>query len=406
MSEIANEILDETPASTGDSPIRQNPLNMSDWEKRVSEARLQREKVLLKRATKPSAQSFKPLKPFRETTDVDELTNADLNAMHTDHGFSNQECIGEATQENLNWSHETPEEHLSGNIQNPVVSEEVEGKARFLSWIPGVFKSSGNEKPFSLLACSAVFGFGFGLGIGVIVAVGWSLFPEETLNAELIEPVLPTPEFQTASQGAQTVSVVQTLNSNDLGAGEPNLPIPQNNYEATPVLDLPIIEPVYHIPMSNQDNSDVMRSLVSMTVPETDDLVLSGDLVSSSVSEPKPSFFVHAPESVTDQAMNAYIAQLEDLGYPISRIGRESFRVSATHLRYYSPDSAEIAQSVAASLGVKSRDFSQDSNNSSRIEVWLAGTSLEALKTEEVEKEEVDDITNILSEIGVAQAVE
>ncbi|GFE50473.1 hypothetical protein So717_22260 [Roseobacter cerasinus] len=84
-------------------------------------------------------------------------------------------------------------------------------------------------------------------------------------------------------------------------------------------------------------------------------------------------FFLHAPDGLTQSKLNAQVAQLEGSGVILAGIGREGFRVSKTHLRYYSPETASLAQAVAEKLGVEARDFTQGNGNTQRIEVWVSG---------------------------------
>lgn len=84
-------------------------------------------------------------------------------------------------------------------------------------------------------------------------------------------------------------------------------------------------------------------------------------------------FFLHAPDGLTQSKLNAQVAELEGSGVILAGIGREGFRVSQTHLRYYSPETAALAQAVAEKLGVEARDFTQGSGNAKRIEVWVSG---------------------------------
>lgn len=86
-----------------------------------------------------------------------------------------------------------------------------------------------------------------------------------------------------------------------------------------------------------------------------------------------PRFFVHVPDGVADGRLQAYISQFEAEGIEVGSIGREAFRVSTTHLRYYSPAVADAAQSAATALGIEARDFSQDGLQTGRIEIWIAG---------------------------------
>ncbi|WP_298844813.1 hypothetical protein [uncultured Roseobacter sp.] len=108
----------------------------------------------------------------------------------------------------------------------------------------------------------------------------------------------------------------------------------------------------------------VMRSLaVPAAVPDT----------FSPLQPTVPAYFVHAPDGVSTSRLQGYIAQIEASGVAVAGIGRETFRVSSTHLRYYSPEMQEAAASLADDLGVPARDFTGNAIVPGRIEIWVAG---------------------------------
>lgn len=96
---------------------------------------------------------------------------------------------------------------------------------------------------------------------------------------------------------------------------------------------------------------------------------------------PPPSIFIHAPDGIADSVVAGYVAQLEASGTEVARIGREPFRISTTHLRFYSEDNREDAQALAQSLDIEARDFSQSAAPLDRIEIWVAGQPAQVSKT-------------------------
>jgi len=85
--------------------------------------------------------------------------------------------------------------------------------------------------------------------------------------------------------------------------------------------------------------------------------------------------YVHAPESVTETALAERMAMLGSTGITVAPVERESYKVSATHLRYYSKADADVATALADEMGVTARDFTKNGAKPGRIEIYLAGTA-------------------------------
>ncbi|MEE4188478.1 MAG: hypothetical protein V2I76_08550 [Roseobacter sp.] len=87
----------------------------------------------------------------------------------------------------------------------------------------------------------------------------------------------------------------------------------------------------------------------------------------------KPQFFLHAPTGLSPREVQYTVARLKEAGVDLSKIGREHFRVSQTHLRYYSAQTAPVAMAIAHDLGVEARDFSGLTVSDQRVEIWVSG---------------------------------
>ncbi|MBW4708915.1 hypothetical protein KX928_14090 [Roseobacter sp. YSTF-M11] len=84
----------------------------------------------------------------------------------------------------------------------------------------------------------------------------------------------------------------------------------------------------------------------------------------------------YAPSSVTNTELAERLKVLETTGFPLASTNRVNFKVSKTHVRYYTRADETVARAVAAEVGGKARDFTREriSSPSGRIEIWLAGT--------------------------------
>ena len=206
--------------------------------------------------------------------------------------------------------------------------------------------------------------------------------PVAITNAEIFTPTLPfeinavaqpliAEEPVTPALAPGVVQALPDMLDKDIGSfddpdGQVSLPNISNvRYMRD---DLPKIDAVY------------LRSL-----PEIDTLH-AASFPAVEASDPEPEFYMHAPDGLSDAQLRRFISQLESKGVVVSKIGREGFRVSTTHLRYYSPETAEVAAAVAADLGVPARDFSQNAQISDRIEVWVAGSPKPVEEIEETSK--------------------
>ncbi|WP_299409192.1 hypothetical protein [uncultured Roseobacter sp.] len=87
------------------------------------------------------------------------------------------------------------------------------------------------------------------------------------------------------------------------------------------------------------------------------------------------SLVTFAPTNVKSDALDRNAEILTATGFPVASVNRVNFKVSKTHVRYYSPQDEQVAQAVAAEVGGIARDFTGARNSAppGRIEVWMAG---------------------------------
>jgi hypothetical protein len=83
--------------------------------------------------------------------------------------------------------------------------------------------------------------------------------------------------------------------------------------------------------------------------------------------------FIHAPTGTSGRLLEQISDELAVMGVEVARIGREGFRISQTHIRYYSAGMAAPAQAMADALEIEARDFSETTRPTDRIELWVAG---------------------------------
>lgn len=119
-------------------------------------------------------------------------------------------------------------------------------------------------------------------------------------------------------------------------------------------------------------------------LPERDEVraaLLSEDAEAAPIPV-RARVYLLVPTGIPERRLNAYIAELEVSGFEVARVGRESYRVSTTHLRYYINEVASDAAMVAGELGIEARDFTSIGSSSERIEIYVQGNPLN-VETEE-----------------------
>lgn len=369
----------------------------ANWEKRLTEARLQRQRLLAAR---------KPATAVRPTAGED--------------GASSEAAKKEAPR--------NAAETRTGGVSEPP------GRGIRDVWRRAQAASAGR------LALVAAAGFGVGLlvGIGVMLATGTLPRGSATIVAGaetdgdrdrqltlaastdpatkppdpilavttrplptvVTDPTLaavsplptgatdPTPAAESRVPPRSTTTAVTTGTRPETPAGTsedaaPAIPdavssmvfIPPDT-ETVPVT-IPPVSALQHLG-SGQEATKTVPPL-----PGPDDISgLPGGLTGVGDGGKSLRFYMHVPDGVSRSTLRRFVRRLDAHGVTVAQIGRESFRVSTTHLRFYSSETAAVARSVAAGLGVEARDFTNERLNRERIEIWLAGRP-RARETEE-----------------------
>ena len=312
MSKIeASGFTEQEPRGAPDHPIF-----AADWQDRVTEARAKREKLLAAR-------------------------NKDTSAV----------TPSEATDEDP----ETTQEEETQVVRNGLLSRLTAADLRM---------------PIFVFAGAAGLGLGVTLGVGILIGIGTPLEEPQTQAAVAVPS--QTMEY---SEMPAVEAPVETLVPTEIVAAKladfPDLPdVPQSFFAPQPgtsaAINLPEISAVQY--MRADTDLAIAAALRSLPVaPGAEDMDYGGS------GAENLQFFIHAPDGIPNATLQGYVAALDDAGIDVAEIGRESFRVSATHLRYYSPETAAVAEAVARDLGVEARDFSENAQNAERIEVWVAG---------------------------------
>jgi len=268
------------------------------------------------------------------------------------------------------------------NTQKPGTQQAGQGLAQTRLWKP-IAASRAMMKSTDLknLAAKAVlvFSAAVGFGVGITFAVGSlseSPAPSATSSAKVnvtqqaSVPEQPTgvvsealPEAALTEAGPQAVHLQAKLVAPDVGSEE-----------AAPLLEYS--EGVFTRAEIKPLDIDTFRDL-------PDKLTIEADQIAT-LAQDRQLFrvFVHAPDGIPGNELDEYIVELEASGAQVAQIGREPFRVSKTHLRFYGEDAAENARSLARSMDIEARDFSQSASSLDRIEVWVAGPPLQVTKNE------------------------
>lgn len=220
---------------------------------------------------------------------------------------------------------------------------------------------------------AAGFGFGIILGIGVLIGAGGApiLNGTFTANTSVAEAARGTVALGVPDEADAVVATALPAAAPAVAAApaifDGPLPVLQPTPDPVTDVTLPAITPVLAV---SAEGAPVTTAPM-LYLPEHGS-ALARQAAFGAIPAPI-QYFIHAPDGVPNGRLQGYVAQLAANGVEVAEIGRETFRVSATHLRYYSPDTAQAAMTVAADLGVEARDFSENSVNSSRIEIWIAG---------------------------------
>lgn len=225
----------------------------------------------------------------------------------------------------------------------------------------------------ALLVFSGAAGFGLGvtLGFGALIGIGVQTAPPEvsavavTQSAKVEQLISPEPVAAVEAPAVRVVTPAQTAEVSALTTTPVGLFAPEPGQ--SDVVTLPEISAVQYM----RADTDLVTTTTLRSLPEVPGL--NGEEAMYGSIAPQLQFFIHAPDGIPNNRLQSYVAELEAAGIAIAEIGRERFRVSTTHLRYYSPETASVAEEVARDLGVEARDFSENALNAERIEVWVAG---------------------------------
>ncbi len=264
-----------------------------------------------------------------------------------------------------------------GTPQQPVAPE-----------MPGVNLSGANAVGAVLVfAGSAGFGLGVVLGFGVLLGVGLpSVKGEEQIAVVQTPPIEPQPEvlqLELDAQKSDAAFLDESTSETEFDAIPTSydiLDVSLSEPKGLTEKDLtPVLEPIAAVSLPSFSNVSYMRGDIAQddavelrTIPIVDAPVIQA--TRKPPETPKPAqFFMHAPDGLSDRQLQRYISNVEGSGAEVVEVGRESFRVSTTHLRYYSPHTAEAAMEVAREMGVEARDFSENVHKNARVEVWVAG---------------------------------
>ena len=265
-------------------------------------------------------------------------------------------------------------------------------------------RSEHGLSPFAIKAAFIFIG-ATGFGLGSVMALGFLAG---------LEPVRGTPDVPAKIVLSAPVAVQETpLNSVEASEETPRLVgmIDKDLYEDPDIepFDIMLPEPpiavhrqvamptiskvVYMHAETDSDTALKMRSLPQVPEP------LESDSVATLSIDKSPRVFMHAPDGIPNYSLQQVVAELERSGVEVANIGRESFRVSSTHIRYYSPATQTFAMSVASSLGIEARDFSENGGNPERIELWIAGRPKPVEETSSDDEETAFDRIRALIEM-------
>ncbi|MCV3271315.1 hypothetical protein [Roseobacter sinensis] len=125
-----------------------------------------------------------------------------------------------------------------------------------------------------------------------------------------------------------------------------------------------------------------LRGLPQIGGPVERPLTLAAKLGGAGEDVSQIALFAYAPTSVSADALNEKLGDLATTGFPLAETSRVNFRVSKTHVRYYTRADETVARAIAAELGGAARDFTREriAAPAGRIEVWMAGTRVGAPK--------------------------
>lgn len=356
-------------------------LASSNWEKRLEQARAQRNRVLESRASeqreKPASFTG-PAHPLSGKTPVDDPAASE------------------------------PGQTAPGTALAVIVPAQTDAEpAPLRGWAGLGFLQIG----FIATSCSLALGVGLGLGLGLdlsrdgtadapasstaiidVPATQQTFALTEITELSVPLPAAPTLVEPVTSQPPEPVIAVAAL------APPPFEPASPAALEAaiTPALSL-ILDVAK--PRAPVEIAPVQASWSSSIAPEARLLPQPPGIFDAAARlvplEPAPvppfslaeklfapdraqtaKLFVFAPAALAPGEIDSQLAALKSTGFETANLQRIEMTISTAHLRYYTPEDAVAAVALAKTLGLEARDFTgQVAGLSGRIEVWLEGRS-------------------------------
>lgn len=135
---------------------------------------------------------------------------------------------------------------------------------------------------------------------------------------------------------------------------------------------------------------DTQRPLPAIGEPVDAQPSLASELGLRGPAAERYSLVTFAPTDVPDARIAKTTEHLQLTGFPVADGNWINFKVSTTHIRYYSEQDEMVALAVAETLGITARDFSHIENvpPAGRIDVWIQGNR-NPNEAERLEKQEV-----------------
>ncbi len=309
----------------------------------------------------------------------------------------------EEWQERLSMARAKREQVLSAKADRNIAS--IKATPKTATDVPALVveapAKTRDSKAAVVFAGAAGLGLGLVLGVGLLFGLGNPSAVDEPARVQALPPVVAV---QTAALSAPSeappsaapifeTSIVMPQEKAPQTAAEANMPnsladaITAAVLEAGQMPGADVIPAAYAVPNDATTQSDAIQPAPEIAVEAEK---------AAYVTAPAPvMFYIHAPDGVPDQRLQGYVSQLQNAGVDVAEVGRETFRVSTTHLRYYSPETETIARDVARDLGVEARDFSQNTVNSERIEVWIAGRPKAVTESSEERRTFFEDLRTL-----------
>lgn len=83
--------------------------------------------------------------------------------------------------------------------------------------------------------------------------------------------------------------------------------------------------------------------------------------------------YLFSPDSLSETVIGDFETQLDATGLALRKTQQVGFKISKTHIRYYTDGDARLSQELANELGIIARDFTAQGGPDGRIEIWMKG---------------------------------